>query len=134
MAATPLASSSVDVAVFCLSLMGTNYGAFLQEAYRVLRPGAWLWIAEVRSRFASAAEDDPDGAAAPEDGGSGGGGVLEAFLRGLKQLGFRVRSRDESNRMFLALVLRKAKDDDGKVREAASIRWPELKPCTYKKR
>lgn len=35
---TPLDSSSVDVAVFCLSLMGTNYSSFIQEAHRVLKP------------------------------------------------------------------------------------------------
>ncbi len=46
------ANDSVDVAVFCLALMGTDYGSFLEEAFRVLKPGGWLWIAEVRSRFA----------------------------------------------------------------------------------
>lgn len=30
MAAVPLKDDSVDVAVFCLALMGTDYGAFLQ--------------------------------------------------------------------------------------------------------
>lgn len=34
----PLDSSSVDVSVFCLSLMGTNYPSYLKEAYRVLKP------------------------------------------------------------------------------------------------
>ncbi|URD77374.1 putative methyltransferase [Musa troglodytarum] len=38
MAHTPLVSSSVDVAVFCLSLMGTNYSNYLREAKRVLKP------------------------------------------------------------------------------------------------
>ena len=36
---TPLDSSSVDVAVFCLSLMGTNYQSYLEESYRLLKPG-----------------------------------------------------------------------------------------------
>jgi ubiquinone/menaquinone biosynthesis C-methylase UbiE len=27
--------------------MGTDYGAFLLEAARVLKPGGWLWVAEV---------------------------------------------------------------------------------------
>ena len=35
---TPLASSSVDIAVFCLSLMGTNFPSYIQEANRVLKP------------------------------------------------------------------------------------------------
>jgi ribosomal RNA-processing protein 8 len=39
MAHTPLSSASVDVVVFCLSLMGTNLGAYLTEANRVLKEG-----------------------------------------------------------------------------------------------
>lgn len=35
---TPLGSSSVDVAVFCLSLMGTNFPSYLNEAHRILKP------------------------------------------------------------------------------------------------
>lgn len=35
----PISSASVDVAVFCLSLMGTNLVDFLREAHRVLKPG-----------------------------------------------------------------------------------------------
>lgn len=35
MADTPLKDASVDVAVFCLALMGTDYAAFLKEATRV---------------------------------------------------------------------------------------------------
>lgn len=40
-------AASVDVAVFCLALMGTDYPAFLREAHRVLRAGGRLWVAEV---------------------------------------------------------------------------------------
>jgi len=39
MANTPLENGSVDVAVFCLSLMGTNLKDFLREANRVLKEG-----------------------------------------------------------------------------------------------
>lgn len=39
MAHTPLLMESVDVAVFCLSLMGTNLIDFLLEANRVLKTG-----------------------------------------------------------------------------------------------
>lgn len=49
MADVPLEDGSVDVAVFSLALMGTDYGLFLQEARRVLKPKGWLWIAEVSS-------------------------------------------------------------------------------------
>ena len=37
--------------VFSLSLMGTNFPEFLQEANRVLKPGGVLFIAEVLGRF-----------------------------------------------------------------------------------
>ncbi len=56
MAHVPLTSGSVDVAVFSLALMGTDYGAFLVEAARVLRHKGWLWIAEVRTCCCTHAE------------------------------------------------------------------------------
>lgn len=49
----PEATGTVGAAVFCLSLMGTNYLDFLIEANRVLVPGGLLLIAEVSSRFTS---------------------------------------------------------------------------------
>ena len=47
----PLQNSSVDIVVFCLSLMGTNIMEFIKEAHRILRVGGLIKIAEVRSRF-----------------------------------------------------------------------------------
>lgn len=47
----PLPDSNVDVAVFCLSLMGTNYGDFISEARRILVPSGLVIVAEVASRF-----------------------------------------------------------------------------------
>jgi ribosomal RNA-processing protein 8 len=35
----PLKDATVDVVIFCLSLMGTNFIDFLKEAKRILRPG-----------------------------------------------------------------------------------------------
>uniref|UniRef100_A0A8C3M482 Ribosomal RNA-processing protein 8 n=1 Tax=Chrysolophus pictus TaxID=9089 RepID=A0A8C3M482_CHRPC len=63
----PLADESVDIAVFCLALMGTNLQEILEEANRVLKQGGTLMVAEVASRF--------------ED--------LRAFMNGMAQLGFR---------------------------------------------
>lgn len=37
MAKTPLKTNSIDVAVYCLSLMGTNLKDFVLEANRVLK-------------------------------------------------------------------------------------------------
>eukprot|EP00392_Amoebophrya_sp_AT5.2_P002329 g2334.t1 len=47
----PLTSSSVDVVVLCLALMGTDCFQALKEAARILKPKGLLLIAEVRSRF-----------------------------------------------------------------------------------
>lgn len=47
----PVADGSVDVAIFCLALMGTNWISFIEEAYRILHWKGELWIAEIKSRF-----------------------------------------------------------------------------------
>lgn len=47
----PLADGSVDIAIFCLALMGTNWIDFVEEAYRILHWKGELWIAEIKSRF-----------------------------------------------------------------------------------
>lgn len=47
----PLADGSIDVAIFCLALMGTNWIDFIEEASRILHWKGELWIAEIKSRF-----------------------------------------------------------------------------------
>lgn len=47
----PLQDGSIDVAIFCLALMGTNWIDFIEEAYRILRWKGELWISEIKSRF-----------------------------------------------------------------------------------
>lgn len=47
----PLKEGSVDIAIFCLALMGTNWIDFIEEAYRVLKWKGELWVAEIKSRF-----------------------------------------------------------------------------------
>ncbi|KAH9313118.1 hypothetical protein KI387_028153, partial [Taxus chinensis] len=91
MAHTPLTESSVDVAVFCLSLMGTDFPDYLKEAYRVLKPGGWLLVAEVKSRF------DPDNDGADPN----------KFVKALNSLGFNIASKDFSNKMFILFYFRK---------------------------
>ncbi|KAJ9508817.1 hypothetical protein QJQ45_028124, partial [Haematococcus lacustris] len=119
MAAVPLPDASVDVAVFSLALMGTDYAQFLMEASRVLRHKGWLWIAEVRSRFAADEQHGADEEAAPsrpapagkqrKDGGSQVPQAedLKPFLRCLARLGYALQSLDTSNTMFFVAVLRK---------------------------
>lgn len=49
----PLEDGSADIAIFCLSLMGTNWVSFVEEAWRVLRSDGKgeCWVSEVKSRF-----------------------------------------------------------------------------------
>ncbi|XP_020570950.1 ribosomal RNA-processing protein 8 [Phalaenopsis equestris] len=115
MSNTPLESKSVDVAVFCLSLMGINYHSYLKEANRVLKPCGWLLIAEVRSRF------DP----------SNGGADPDKFSEAVKQLGFSLSSKDFTNKMFVLFYFKKK---EGCASNQKAIDWPELKPCLYKRR
>ncbi|KAG2384177.1 Ribosomal RNA-processing protein [Vigna angularis] len=112
---TPLASSSVNVAVFCLSLMGTNYQSYIEESNRVLKPGGWLLIAEVKSRF------DPNT----------GGADPEKFSNAISELGFKSVKKDFSNKMFILFYFTKK---DKQISKRKEIEWPTLKPCLYKRR
>jgi ribosomal RNA-processing protein 8 len=47
----PLEDGSIDLAIFCLALMGTNWIDFIEEAYRILHWKGELWVAEIKSRF-----------------------------------------------------------------------------------
>ncbi|KAL3629175.1 hypothetical protein CASFOL_026397 [Castilleja foliolosa] len=113
MSKTPLDDASVDVAVFCLSLMGTNFPSYLLEANRVLKPHGWLLIAEVKSRF-----DPTTGGADPNN-----------FVKAISELGFTSVSKDFSNKMFIMFYFKKKEKQKQK-----GITWPELKPCLYKRR
>lgn len=67
----PLANASMDIVIFSLSLMNTDYVEALQEAHRILKPKGEIWIAEVSSRL-----DDASG--------------VDAFIASLKTQGFNV--------------------------------------------
>ncbi|VFQ68200.1 unnamed protein product [Cuscuta campestris] len=116
MSNTPLDSSSADVAVFCLSLMGINYPSYLQEAHRVLKPSGWLLIAEVKSRLD------------PNTGGADPG----KFVKAVCDLGYSSVNKDFSNKMFALFYFKKKKDKQNVG--GRGIDWPELKPCMYKRR
>ena len=47
----PLEDNKIDVAVFSLSLMGSNYVDYLKEAYRVLKPMGLLMICEPATKW-----------------------------------------------------------------------------------
>uniref|UniRef100_A0A8C8RE19 Ribosomal RNA-processing protein 8 n=1 Tax=Pelusios castaneus TaxID=367368 RepID=A0A8C8RE19_9SAUR len=108
MAKVPLADESVDVAVFCLALMGTNLQEILEEANRVLKPGGTLKIAEVASRFAD----------------------IRAFISAVTQLGFQIVSKDLDNHFFYIFDFKKT----GRPQAGGALPGLLLKPCLYKKR
>jgi ribosomal RNA-processing protein 8 len=66
----PLQNDSVDVAIFCLALMGTNWLAFVEEAYRILRWRGELWVAEIKSRFTNPAANKKKTAVVPHSVGN----------------------------------------------------------------
>jgi len=109
MANVPLSNNSVDVVVFCLSLMGTNTLDFLKEAQRVLKPNGILKIAEVKSRF-------------PEN--------ITQFIKLMAQLGFTLVSQDNANVMFIMFTFKLG------VKQTAPKKLINFnfKPCLYKKR
>ncbi|XP_036907493.1 ribosomal RNA-processing protein 8 [Sturnira hondurensis] len=110
MAQVPLEDESVDVAVFCLSLMGTNIRDFLEEANRVLKTGGLLKVAEVSSRF--------------ED--------VRTFLGAVTKLGFRVISKDLTNSHFFLFDFEKT--GPPRVGPKAQLSGLRLQPCLYKRR
>jgi ribosomal RNA-processing protein 8 len=112
MAHVPLQRSSVDVVIFCLSLMGSNLADFIREAHRVLKNKGCVKIAEVRSRFE--ARDGQDG--------------MKEFTDVLDQLGFDCFKTDRSNKMFAMMELRK----NGK-KPKQDLQFT-AKPCFYKRR
>ncbi|XP_033001597.1 ribosomal RNA-processing protein 8 [Lacerta agilis] len=112
MAQVPLDDESVDVAVFCLALMGTNLQEILEEANRVLRVGGTLLVAEVASRFQD----------------------VRAFVAALGRLGFRLLSKDVTGSHFFTFELRKAEVPKRKGRSEEAPQGLVLRPCLYKRR
>eukprot|EP01052_Picozoa_sp_SAG31_P031674 SAG31_NODE_3382_length_4335_cov_2.871813_1_plen_178_part_00 len=111
MAHVPLPNACCSATVFCLSLMGTNYIEFIAEAHRVMLPQAVLHVAEVRSRV---------------------DGDLKGFERGVCSVGFRKRSCDVTNKMFVLYEFERA--DGLPVRNRARLHAPPLQVCQYKRR
>ena len=56
MSTVPLRDATLDVAVFSLSLMGTNFVNYLKEANRCLKLDGHLWITEPTARIKDVAQ------------------------------------------------------------------------------
>lgn len=107
----PLGNETIDIAVFCLSLMGTNISDFIKEAHRIMKVNGTMKIIEVRSRF------DEDGRG------------IKRFISFLKVAGFDIRptSALNSNKMFFEVECIKSD-------RPPSFDEFSAKACVYKKR
>ena len=52
LSAVGVKDGTVDIAICCLSLMGTNWVDVVGECARIVRGGGEVWVAEIKSRFA----------------------------------------------------------------------------------
>ena len=107
----PLKDKQIDVGVFSLSLMGTNFPDFLVEANRVLKKDGKLIVAEVVSRFQD----------------------VKQFLRHCKEeVGLKAVRLTKIKEFFYLMHFEKRKDAK-KLRRTVAF-CSQLKPCLYKKR
>ncbi|KAF0687363.1 Aste57867_20886 [Aphanomyces stellatus] len=107
----PLEAESVDIAVYCLALMGSTLVEYLLEGRRVLKATGVLKIAEVKSRF--------------ETESLGG---IKGFVDALHELGFDLKHKNETNKMFVSFEFVKTK------RTPKPDVVIEMKACEYKRR
>ncbi|KAI0161667.1 methyltransferase-domain-containing protein [Hypoxylon sp. FL1284] len=113
-AALPLADGAVDVAVFCLALMGTNWPDFVDEAYRVLRWKGELWVAEIKSRFGPSAAHKKKGPASNAPVAHSVGNRRKAAAGGKKKAKERDAADAEADEAELAVEVDGADDDEAR--------------------
>ncbi|KAI6047326.1 methyltransferase-domain-containing protein [Pisolithus marmoratus] len=104
----------VDVVVCALSLMSTNWPGCIREAWRILRPGGELKIAEVASRFTT----------------------VEDFVSLVRDVGFKLEKKDDRNTHFTLFQFKKVARATILEQEWSTLqsRGGVLKPCEYKRR
>lgn len=110
----PLSDASLDVAVFCLSLMGTDWLDFLREARRCLRDSGLLHIVEVESRFAD----------------------IATVVSSIEALGFRCLFSRKAHGFFVELRFACSQAKPSKRRKLGSSTHASalLKGCKYRRR
>lgn len=89
----PLEEESLDLAVFCLSLMGSNFTEYIREAHRCLRLDGVLHIWEAASYFDH----------------------VRKFCTALGRLGFEVTSPSTEGAFVRIYAIKNAKKPDEKL-------------------
>ncbi|KAK4529198.1 hypothetical protein CCYA_CCYA01G0055 [Cyanidiococcus yangmingshanensis] len=136
---TGLSEAYADAVVFCLSLMGPNYGAMVDEGIRLLRrdpsrPGLLL-IVEIASRFQEAGKKgSPHRSNTPvtNKGTPASLSLEQRFLLAIQSRGLRLQRRSLLNNYFVLFALEASVTD--KTTRQTFLPMPALKPCLYKKR
>jgi ribosomal RNA-processing protein 8 len=105
----PLSDCSLDVVVFSLSLMNTDYSRALLEARRILKPSGLLFIAEVESRM----KNGP-----------------KSFISEVSNFGFRQRKEYQDLKVFLLFDFAVSTNQPVSFQNTSA----SLGPCLYKKR
>lgn len=146
----PLEAESVDIAIFCLALMGTNFLEFVEEAFRILRWRGELWIAEIKSRFSRPVstkgqviggkkkkkdEDEDEGVSIEPDGKKLDTETFRPFIEALARRGFVLRGQvDEGNKMFVRMEFvkmpereRRMQDDEAEAEGGNGETWKAKK-------
>ena len=109
----PLENSSIDLAVYCLSLMNTNFIPFITEANRIVKKDGKILVAEISSRIVD----------------------MNKFLKVFEKYGFKLIKQRNMHDYFDIFTFKKIKDckisqKDKELEDTYDI----LKPCLYKKR
>ncbi|KAK1441970.1 S-adenosyl-L-methionine-dependent methyltransferase superfamily protein [Babesia gibsoni] len=110
----PLKDDSLDISIFCLSLMGRDWPLFILEGTRCLKKGGTLKIVEVMSRFKN----------------------LTSFIAFIRSLGYEKINEEKPNNsdyfIFLQFELKRKKVEKGLLilDEISTL----LLPCPYKRR
>ncbi|KAH7916100.1 methyltransferase-domain-containing protein [Hygrophoropsis aurantiaca] len=104
----------IDVVVCALSLMGTNWPNCIREAWRILKSGGELKIAEVASRFTDTDE----------------------FVSLIGSIGFKLHNKDDRNSHFTLFDFKKVPQVAKTEKEWSKLmsKGSLLKPCEYKRR
>ena len=109
----PLDNKSIDLAIYCLSLMNKNFIPFIVEANRILKKNGKVLVGEIGSRIVE----------------------MDKFLKVFEKYGFHLIKKRNLNNYFFIFTFVKNNDciidpNDQQRENTFDI----LKPCLYKKR